>query len=67
MDYKIEEFIRGKVKKKLLNSLRGKRLILKEIFRVKLVRIHAIFREKKNTFSKKFFRGRPITFGSLSG
>lgn len=33
-------------------------MILKEIFRVKLVRIHAIFREK-NTFSKKFFRVDP--------
>lgn len=40
-------------------------MILKEIFRVKLVRIHAIFREKKHLF-KEILQGRPTTFGSLS-
>lgn len=50
MDYKIEEFVRGKVEKKNRNSLGVKRLILKEIVRVKL-RISVIFIEK-NTFSR---------------
>lgn len=40
-------------------------MILKEIFRVKLVRIHAIFRDKKHLF-KEILQGRPTTFGSLS-